>query len=168
MHSTVPSCSEPNSKVVRNEYFFHLFRHSEFSARIWCENGNRRCPDDSNNSSCANRMVVSLLLQSQNTVLAAPRTDCCQHARTRFSSVLQCLLERCRKGLVGCDQLLALHSRIDRDDRWPRPQLALALNAHIAFRLCPHDQIAIWTIPPLLLQSWLRFFELTIGLRPSG
>jgi hypothetical protein len=101
-------------------------------------------------------------------VLTALRTDCRQHASTRFSAVLQCLLERRRKGLVRYDQLLALRSRIDRDDRWPRPQLALALNAHIAFRLYPHDQIAIWTTLPLLLQSWLRFFELTIGFRPLG
>jgi hypothetical protein len=32
----------------------------------------------------------------------------------------------------------------------------------------PQDQIAIWTTLPLWLQSWLRFFELTIGFRPSG
>jgi len=51
-------------------------------------------------------------------VLATLRTDCRQHARTRFSSVLQCLLLRRRKGLVGCDQLLAFGGRIIGEDRW--------------------------------------------------
>ena len=44
----------------------------------------------------------------QGAVLAALRTDCRQHGRTLFSSALQCLLERRRKGEVGCDQLRAV------------------------------------------------------------
>src|SRR6516165_9312313 len=58
------------------------------------------------------------------------RTDCRQHACTRFSSVLQCLLERRRKGLVCCDQLLAFHRRIGWDDRWARLAVVSALGAH--------------------------------------
>ena len=53
-------------------------------------------------------------------VLAALRTDCRQHARARFSSVLQGLLQRHRKGVVGCDQLIAFRRRIGRDDRRAR------------------------------------------------
>src|SRR6516164_6942300 len=72
----------------------------------------------------------TLRLQSQNAVLSALRTDRRQHARTRFSSVLQCLLERRRKGLVCCDQLLAFHRRIGWDDRWARLAVVSALGAH--------------------------------------
>jgi hypothetical protein len=57
----------------------------------------------------------------RRAVLPALRNDCRQHAHTCFSSALQCPLERRRKGLVGCDQLLAFRGRIGGDDRWPRP-----------------------------------------------
>ena len=80
---------------------------------------------------------------------AALRTNCRQHARTGFSSALQCPLERRRKGLVSCDQLLAFRGRIGRDDRWARPQFASALNAHIVFRIYPRERITIWTTLPL-------------------
>jgi hypothetical protein len=64
------------------------------------------------------RAAWTLRLQSKNAVLAALRNYRRQHAPTRFSSVPQCLLQRGRELLVGCDQLLAFGGRIDGDDRW--------------------------------------------------
>ena len=61
---------------------------------------------------------ASNALQSQSAVLSALRTNCRQHARTRFSSALQCPLERRRKGLIGCDQLLAFGGSIGWSDSW--------------------------------------------------
>ena len=61
---------------------------------------------------------ASNALQSQSAVLSALRTNCRQHARTRFSSALQCPLERRRKGLIGCDQLLTFGGSIGWSDSW--------------------------------------------------
>ena len=60
----------------------------------------------------------TLRLQSQSAVLPALWNDRRQHAPTRFSSAPQCLLQRRRERLVGCNQSLAFGGRINGDDRW--------------------------------------------------
>src|ERR1700732_5138866 len=77
-----------------------------------------RTPDEGYSMALYPQRNWTLRLQSQNAVLAALRTDRRQHAPTRFSSAPQCLLQRRRERLVGCDQLLAFGGRIDGNDRW--------------------------------------------------
>src|SRR6516225_10333102 len=78
----------------------------------------------------------TLRLQSQNAVLAALRTDSRQHASTRFSSALQCLLERRRKGEVGCDQLLAFGGSIGGGDSWAGLAVVIMLQGGFAHIVC--------------------------------
>src|SRR6516225_4617269 len=65
-------------------------------------------------------------------VLATLKTDCRQHARARFSSALQCPLERRRKGLIGCDQLLAFSGSIGWSDSWAGLAVAIMLQSGYA------------------------------------
>ena len=59
-------------------------------------------------------------LQSQSAILATLRPDRRQHASGRFFSTLQCLPERHRKSVVGCDQLVAFRGLIAKADSWAR------------------------------------------------
>jgi hypothetical protein len=64
------------------------------------------------------------------------QTDCRQHACTRFSSALQCPLERRRKGLIGCDQLLALGGRVGGGDSWAGLAVVVTLQSTHAHIVC--------------------------------
>src|SRR6516225_5670086 len=70
-------------------------------------------------------------LQSQSAILTTLRPDRRQHASGRFFSALQCLPERHREGVVGCDQLVAFHGWIAQADSWARLGVVSALCAHI-------------------------------------
>jgi len=60
------------------------------------------------------------------------RPDRRQHASGRFFSAPQCLLERLRDGVVGCDQFVAFGGWIGEADSWARLAVVSALCAHVS------------------------------------
>src|SRR6516162_333719 len=73
----------------------------------------------------------TLRLQSQSAILTTLRPDRRQHASGRFFSAPQCLLERHRKGVVGCDQLVAFAGWVGEADSRARLAVVSALCAHL-------------------------------------